>query len=93
MAPYKIPILLNKMWSLLCRNKLPLQRESPAKTPYILISVRSYLKNKLGAPHFLLLESDQMAKMKLSAKFKHQVLNSLLQNQSHLKKTTKLRWL
>ena len=59
------------MWSLMCRNKLPWQRESPAKTPYILISVRSYLKNKLGDPHFLLLESDQMAKIKLSAKFKH----------------------
>ena len=30
----------------------------------------SYLKNKFSDPHFLLLKSDQKAKMKLSAKFK-----------------------
>ena len=31
----------------------------------------SYLKNELGDPHFLMLESDQQTKIKLSEKFQN----------------------
>ena len=46
---------------------LPWQRESPAKTSYILAFSCSYLKNKLRDPHFLFLKSE--GRDETSAKF------------------------
>ena len=51
-------------------TKLLWQRESPAETTNIVVLACSYLKNELSDPPFLLLRSDQKAKMKLSAKLK-----------------------
>ena len=63
--------MLNKMQSLMWRNRLPMATKEPSKTPYInFVFKRIYLKHELGDPHFLLLVSDWNAKIKLSAKCK-----------------------
>ena len=61
----------NKMYSLMWRNGLPWQQKVPSKNSLYFVFKCIYLKNELGDPHFSLLESDQHARIKLSAKLKN----------------------
>ena len=47
----------------------------PCNNTLYFVFCSTYLKSKPGNPHFLLLESVQKAKMKLSAKFKKILYN------------------
>ena len=70
MVPCETSTITKQDAVILWRNKLPWQQESLAKTPYILAFVAHIWKTNSATPVFLLHESDQQAKMKLSAKFK-----------------------
>ena len=43
--------------------------KEPSENSLYFVFKRIYLKNELSGPHFLLLESDKHARIKLSAKF------------------------
>ena len=79
----------NKMWLLLWCNKLPWQRESPAKTPYILGLAVHISKTNSVTPIFIA-EISLEGHDETFGKVKK---NYVLRIQSYLKKITQLKWL
>ena len=74
MAPYETLIIAEQEVVIIMTYLVALATGKSSKNTLYFGFNCSYLKNKRGDPHFLLLElSDQEAKIKLSAKFKSSV--------------------
>ena len=71
MVPYDTSIIAEQDEVIIVTYLVTLATGKPSKNTQYFGFNWSYLKNKLCEPHFLLLESDQKAKTKLSAKFKN----------------------